>query len=927
MNITENDDCVNKIQASLFTSQKPLSKGFFLDSSGVLQKIGGGAMSRGACERLDFHDISELAQTLTTLRPVNAMAYGVSEHPKAKVVTKKELAKIKHNGGEPVIARTRDNFKWSAGRAFFMIDYDPEKGTIPMTGDEFLKAVYSLCPEIKDAPHLVTPSASTFIYNGADCEKGPGGLHLLIDVTNGTDIPRAGETFFKRGCLAGFGFIFITKSGAMLPRCKLCDASVWQPERLDFNGPPTCNPPLEQRRPKARVLNADAEPLDTAQALKSLTFAEDAEFVKLKGAAIREARPESNRVKAQWIDDRVDAALSKEKPTEEDVEERTNQLRDTYVMAIQKQVLMGDFVLTHTSGQDVTVGEALDDPDKWHGERFHDPLEPDYGGNDSRIAWMNLRAAGRNFIFSHAHGGQRFTVVRARETIRLIDGERVSIVYAALEGMRVCGTHYTRGNEIVLTTKDGEITPRNRDGILFDLDSLFRFEKYNKTQELYLPTDCKFPIASGVLAAQGSWGLDELTGISTAPIIDPVSGRLIDSDGYDRQTGVMLILNDNSQWPGMPDEPTARDVERALDVIWTPFKDFPFDGPISRGVFLNGFLTACVRPLLPTAPGVCFDAPTAGSGKSLLAKCLSIIAGDNPAMLPDAGDPEEIRKRLLALLRQNKRVMVLDNVTGVLDSSALCAMLTAETYCDRVLGVSETIDVPTRTLLLITGNNVTIAGDLCRRVLTARIDPKVEMPWKRSFDLDPAEYCREHRLDMVAAGLTIIRAGIQNGPTMADRTASFELWSDTVRRAVCLVAQYGALDVADPVESIDTAYSMDPETGKLGALMDAWWEIWEDEPIKTATLVKFAQAEKTVVFQTNKEAEEDGAEEEGGLLYPELAEAVDAIAGNGRSINKQKLGQWIGKNKARLVDGFRIIEAEQDTKSHKSKEWRVVPQF
>ena len=35
----------------------------------------------------------------------------------------------------------------------------------------------------------------------------------------------------------------------------------------------------------------------------------------------------------------------------------------------------------------------------------------------------------------------------------------------------------------------------------------------------------------------------------------------------------------------------------------------------------------------------------------------------------------------------------------------------AETYSDRVLGVNETIEVPTRTLLLITGNNVTIAGD------------------------------------------------------------------------------------------------------------------------------------------------------------------------------------------------------------------------
>ena len=352
----------------------------------------------------------------------------------------------------------------------------------------------------------------------------------------------------------------------------------------------------------------------------------------------------------------------------------------------------------------------------------------------------------------------------------------------------------------------------------------------------------------------------------------------------------MMILDDVSAWPGIPEEPDALDVEKAVKTLWRPFADFPFDGPVSRGVILAALLTACVRPLLPTAPGVCFTAPTAGSGKSLLATCLSKIAGETPAMLPNAGDPEEIRKRLLALLRQNQRVMILDNVVGTLDSAAVCAKLTAEVSSDRVLGVSETIAVPTRSLLLITGNNVALKGDLCRRVLTSRINPQMETPWKRRFDLDPAEYCGTHRLSMVAAALTVLRAGIQNGPTMPDRTASFELWSDTVRRGGCLVSEYGFLDVADPVDSIDTAYAQDPETQKLSALFAAWWELYVDKPVKVSTLIKHGE------WMTGSE-----------LANPELNAALYEIAGEGHSIDSRRLGRWIERNRERIVDAKRML--------------------
>jgi hypothetical protein len=890
----------NNIFLTRITSARPrrLSKGFRL-RDGTLEKLPGGAMSEGTADKISLSNINELADVLTGLNPAQALVYGISEHDTARVVTKKALAKIKPNGGPPTIARTREHFHFPNGAGIFMNDNDPGPGQDPLSADDFRRSIYKVCPEIETAPHVLAASASSFIHNGDECLRGAGGWRMLIAVRQGTDIGRAGDVLFKRSWLKGLGHIFISKSGAMLPR-SIVDASVWDPEGMDFCAGAECQAPLEQRRPAPQVFNADAQPLDTASALPSLTMAQEKQFAKAKGEAIRAARPEADEVQEQWVNNRVQDALVDFPEDEQD--EAAERLREIFTNAAKRLTLLGDFTLKMADGSEVTVGEILDNPEKYHGKRCADPLEPDYG-NDSRIGYINLRAAGRPYIYSHAHGGRRYTLHRARKTVQIVDGERFNTVGKVLELIRINGAHYNRGGEIVTVNHKGQVSPRDKEGIQFDLDGLAKFERYDRRSEEWRACDCKPNISSGVMAAKGRWEFPKLVGIATAPILDPVSGRLIDSDGYDEMTGLLMILNDLSRWPGIPAEPTVSHVEKAVKELWKPFIEFPFDGPVSRGVFLAKLLTAVIRALLPTAPGFCDDAPTAGSGKTLLAKSASELAGDTPAILPNAGDGEEIRKRILALLRENRRVLILDNVVGILDSAALCAMLTAPVYSDRVLGVSETITVPTNSLLIITGNNVTLRGDLCRRVLRCRIDPASETPWKRRFDLDPADYCRDHRLEMVAAALTIIRAGMQNGPEMKDRTASFELWSDTVRRAVCLVAKYNIIDCADPVDSIDTSYEMDPETSKLHALLAAWWDVFEDRVITVAELIRKATDEMDF-----------------SDINPDLRAACDEIAGEGQRINSRRLGRWIERNRERIVNNMRL---ESPGTRNRAREWRL----
>ena len=49
---------------------------------------------------------------------------------------------------------------------------------------------------------------------------------------------------------------------------------------------------------------------------------------------------------------------------------------------------------------------------------------------------------------------------------------------------------------------------------------------------------------------------------------------------------------------------------------------------------------------------------------------------------------------------------MIDNVTRKLGQVSLAALLTARTWRDRLLGKSKTVEVPNRTLWIVTGNNV-----------------------------------------------------------------------------------------------------------------------------------------------------------------------------------------------------------------------------
>jgi Bifunctional DNA primase/polymerase, N-terminal len=116
--------------------------------------------------------------------------------------------------------------------------------------------------------------------------------------------------------------------------------------------------------------------------------------------------------------------------------------------------------------------------------------------------------------------------------------------------------------------------------------------------------------------------------------------------GYDDATGLVLVSN--VKLKPIADQVSRKDAERALALLTTLLVEFPFANEASRSVGLSMLMTPVLRAAMTVAPLHLATAPTAGTGKSYLADCASVIAtGDRCAVEAASPNAEETEKRLV----------------------------------------------------------------------------------------------------------------------------------------------------------------------------------------------------------------------------------------------------------------------------------------
>jgi hypothetical protein len=389
--------------------------------------------------------------------------------------------------------------------------------------------------------------------------------------------------------------------------------------------------------------------------------------------------------------------------------------------------------------------------------------------------------------------------------------------------------------------------------------------------------------------------LKPLNAVINAPVVLP-DGSVLDQSGY--HAGSRLFFDPMGQEvQPVPSNPTMDEAEAALAMLWAPFESFPFVDAFAKGAMLAALLTAVERPVLPTAPALAFDAPVQGSGKTLLARCVGYLAtGREPDTFPHTKgrDDEEIRKRLFAALVMGTATLLWDNVTGSFDSAAMAGFLTAPVMADRVLGKSQALRLPNRALLIFTGNNITFEGDMPRRVIKCRIDPRSATPFAREFAMDPLDHVRTHRLDMVTAACTLIRAYQTSGAASAKgRMASFEEWDDIVRQTVVWVGATVSIgEFGDPMELVREAQVDDPMVDALGDLLQALADRFG------ATWFTGKDVQRVI---------------DGSILLT-LKEALNDLAGRDISSNARSIGKLLSAHKGQIAHGLHLSARKLNSK-------------
>jgi primase-polymerase (primpol)-like protein len=512
-----------------------------------------------------------------------------------------------------------------------------------------------------------------------------------------------------------------------------------------------------------------------------------------------------------------------------------------------------------------------------------------------------------------------------RVEIEILESEDVT-VKKCLEALQTDPLIYQRGHMLVMILRDPSpakgmgrppgsptIAPIPRARLREQL-STFPWKKMNKGR--LLPARPDDTIVGQVFDRREYPGIRPIEGIVEVPILRP-DGSIFDQPGYDEVTG--MVFEPNMDFPPIPARPTHDDAIEAIGELRKLVQDFPFakdergDCGEHEAAWLSAALTPFARVTIQgPAPLFLNDASTPGSGKTLLADIISMMATGRPmarTTLPD--NDEEIRKRITSLALAGDQMVLLDNVdqNTSLGSQSLDAALTGTTWKDRLLGRNDRVELPLNLIWYATGNNVALRGDIPRRVVPCRLEPDVSDPDKRNeFQIkEPLlEHVQKNRARLVVAALTVLRAYLINPERDLVRRSlvrfgSFEGWSDVVRAAVFWTTG------KDPLKTQEGLKESSPESHAREALITGWFELPDsDKGLTTRHALD-------LVMSNPK-------------LYATLRDALMDMSRNRELPGTRIVAKRLSSLRGRIIktaDGKLRVEAGYDAHS-KLQTWRVV---
>lgn len=402
-----------------------LSKQFGVDPTGNFVAKPGGRVSKASARVVTVETPAEFLDIIRRADATKAFMYGVptclpSNVTEFEIWQKASIEKLpeitldakpgrSNINNRHVISRTRGNFGWPDGSGgIMMLDYDPLPGEDVLDPDKLREKLWEAAPGLESAPYVMQPSNSSFLMDARTGAwiKESRGYHIYFFVRDPHLIEEAGKRLFSRLWVQGHGRCITSDAGIILQR-SIVDASVWQPERLDFCGAPICKFPIVRKAPPAALYNEESAPAVLSSVLPELTKEEAQQYEDRRIKARNAIYQESISKKAVWVARRSEEIKGKDGSNHD----LTNRQR-TFIEAVERGVLYRDFPIILASGKTVTIGEILESPKKYNKTTCRDPLEPNYH-NGALTGWINTESR-PPYLRSLAHGGARYTLSAER---------------------------------------------------------------------------------------------------------------------------------------------------------------------------------------------------------------------------------------------------------------------------------------------------------------------------------------------------------------------------------------------------------------------------------------------------------------------------------------------------------------------------------
>lgn len=417
-------------------------------------------------------------------------------------------------------------------------------------------------------------------------------------------------------------------------------------------------------------------------------------------------------------------------------------------------------------------------------------------------------------------------------------------------------------------------------------------ERYDARSEGYRQCDCPRRVTDAYLS-RGHWPeLRNLTGFVEAPTVT-LAGRLLDQPGFDTETGLFLAFETIPSYSAPPAVPGMELAAKAISNLLALVAEFPFVDDSDRSAFLAGIMTGLLRRMLPAAPMMAITAPTPGTGKTLIAETFAIVAtGRRASVLSLGHDDAETEKRLAGVLLAGDACIALDNIERPLRGDLLCQVATQQFVRLRPLGASGMVSIPTHALMVATGNNLAIVGDLKRRVSLIRMDAGQERPEQRSFKRDHLEDVFARRGELIRDALTICLAYIGAGSPAIDGLhplGGFEHWDRMVRRPLVW------LGMPDPLKASEGLRDQDPDLEAMRLLFASWNEVFGNDAKTAADVVAAGMEARPMTSE---------------YIHAELRDALQLVCSE--KPNARRLGYWLRAHRDRIVDGLTLRQAGAD---------------